>query len=374
MRKSIRSDRDLYNWLFEQEEKAAAGGDAAAKDASAPDPLTAEKIQKLWSMPYEQFVQELKKVAKDPKLHAFLAAGKKDGDPTDESVAVKPTTIAGSALQPTQSEIDLGGSVGYAFKNPKVIANFYAGGAWKGGDPIITAGGKYVIDGHHRWSAAMVFNPEIQLDCIDINVPDPEMALKMTQAAIAVTKKNLPTQGVKEGMNLYQMGFDQIVSALINAGSGVTMLPSVVDALKGKLVVSATPEELTKAKEIFAKAGGAKRAQAAPEKSETGAGPENLDFGGMGGGFLTEAVVGEAGGDALPEAAASLAHNCKALPPAGKFPRPIMPQTGLGDGGPGPEGLGTALQSGDINSKPGFDIQTESRIRKIHLPGIRRRW
>jgi len=85
MRKSIRSDRDLYNWLFEQEEKAAAaGGGDAAKDASAPDPLTAEKIQKLWSMPYEQFVQELKKVAKDPKLHAFLAAGKKDGNPTDE--------------------------------------------------------------------------------------------------------------------------------------------------------------------------------------------------------------------------------------------------------------------------------------------------
>jgi hypothetical protein len=38
----------------------------------------------------------------------------------------------------------------------------------------------------------------------------------------------------------------------------------------------------------------------------------------------------------------------------------MMPQTGTGDGGPGPEDLGKELQSGDINFKPGYDIQKES--------------
>lgn len=400
MRVRIRSDRDAYNWLFEQEEAGGAG-------ATAPDPLTAEKIQKLWQMPYAQFVEELKKVATDPKLHAFLAVGKKDGDPTDEGVKVAPMTIAGSQLSPTQSEIDLSNSVAFSFKNPALIAKFYGGGAWKGGDPIITAGGKWVIDGHHRWSQAMVFNPEIVLDCINIDIADPEMALKMTQAAIAVTKKNVPTQAVKEGMNVYKMSFDDIINKF---GSVLLLGNQVLQQLKGKLEVTATPEEIAKAKAIAVKIGPSAlqmatepdRAQMDVEQGDMSggaAGPET-NYGGIsvggdtggaiGGGYLREAKVGEASPadetQTWGEAAGSLAHNIKTLPPAGKFPRPIMPQTGTGDGGPGPAGLSTALQSGDINYKPGFDVSgagkgekgaateslNEHRIRRIHLPGIHR--
>lgn len=384
MRK-FRSEKDLYNWLFEQEEAGAN------KEATAPDPVTAEKIQKLWAMPYAQFVEELKTVAKDPKLHAFLAAGKKDGAPGDEGIKVEQKTIAGSALKPTQSEIDLSNSVAFSFKNPGLIANFYAGGAWKGGDPIITAGGQWVIDGHHRWSQAMVFNPEIQLDCIDIGIADPEMALKMTQAAIAVTKKNVPTQGVKKGMNVYNMSFDDIINKF---GSSLLLGNEVLKQLIGKLEVTATPDEIAKAKAIAVKLGPAlgmgtdpDRARMDVEASGLGAaGGPNTDFGGIaqpedtggavGGGYLREAKVGAASpndqAQSWGEAAGSLAHNVKTLPAAGQFPRPIMPQTGTGDGGPGPEGLSAALQSGDINSKPNYNIVTESRIRRGHLPGIHR--
>ena len=198
MRRNIRSERDLYNWLFEQEE---AGGDKGA--AAAPDPLTAEKIQKLWQMPYTQFVEELKKVATDPKLHAFLAVGKKDGDPTDESVKVAPMTIAGSQLSPTQSEIDLSNSVAFSFKNPALIAKFYGGGAWKGGDPIITAGGKWVIDGHHRWSQAYLANPKVKVPVYDMTASiTPQQALKATHIAIAADLGKLPLSPAK-GINLY---------------------------------------------------------------------------------------------------------------------------------------------------------------------------
>jgi len=379
MKNNRYTGRPSLKWLFEQAEPS---GETGAKE-EAPNPDLAKQIEELWNMSYEDFVTKLKVVAKDPKLRAFLAAGKKDGAPGDEGVAVNPKTIAGSALSPTQSEIDLGNSIAWPFKNPDTIAAFYAG-PWKGGDPIITAGGKWVIDGHHRWSSAMVFNPNVQLQCIDINIADPEMALKMTQAAIASTKGNVPTQAVKQGMNIYAMGVNDIINKF--AGGSTFLADEVVEALKNKLEVSAQPQEIEMAKQIASKQPwatdslermGVGANQVANRQQATSTAAENpgeQDFGGMGrgtddqgaigGGYLREATLGSTGTtdyvQLWSECAATLAHNCKTLPPAGQFPRPMMPQTGTGDGGPGPEGLSAELQSGDINFKPGYDIQKES--------------
>ena len=377
MRNVKYSGRPSLKWLFEQDEKPeATGGEAAV----APDPELANQIAELWKLPYAEFVEKLKVVAKDPKLRAFLAAGRKDGIPGDEGVTVAEKTIAGSALSPTQSEIDLSNSIAWPFKNPDSIAAFYAG-PWKGGDPIITAGGKWVIDGHHRWSSAMVFNPNVQLLCIDIGISDPEMALKMTQAAIATTKGNVPTQVVKEGMNIYNMSFDDIINKFGTGGTTLTL--DVVKQLQNRLVVSATTEEISKAdaspnkptskltnKQLIAAQGnvmGGGGSDAYAEMQQ--ALKEQAGFAGLAniGNVVNVADTGNTG-DVVPagdpaaqwgKAAASLAHNCKTLPAAGQFPRPMMPQTGTGDGGPGPEGLSKELQSGDINSKPGFDIQKE---------------
>ena len=414
MRKSIMigSDRDLRSWLFEAEEAPAGAAPAGAAPAGGdkkevgPDAVSAEEIQKLWALPYTAFVERLKVIAKDPKLHAFLAAGKKDGAPDDESITASPATIAAKSLSPTQSEIDLSNSVTWSFKNPQDIGAFYSGGAWQGGDPIITAGGKFIIDGHHRWSSAIIFNPEIQLNCININIDDAEMALKMTQAAIAVTKKNVPAQGVKEGMNIYKMEFPAILNAF--AGGATFLASEVVGELGGKLNITGTPEEIQAAKTLastkpwskdaskamgagsVALAGSQQSKQAMPA-----AGPPEMNFGGlktdglgdaegvMGGGYLREAKLAESGAapyvDLWSQCAATLAHNCKTLPAAGQFPRPIMPQTGTGDGGPGPAGLVAALKDGEINNKPGFDIVKEGRLvygfeRRSSLPGIRRRY
>jgi hypothetical protein len=395
MRNMKYTGRPSLKWLFEQDEKPeATGGEAGA----APDPGLANQIAELWKLPYAAFVEKLKTVAKDPKLRAFLAAGRKDGEPGDEGVTVASKTIAGSALSPTQSEIDLGSSVAYTFKNPGSIAAFYSG-PWKGGDPIITAGGKWVIDGHHRWSSAMVFNPNVQLLCIDIGISDPEMALKMTQAAIATTKGNLPTQAVKPGMNIYNMSFDDIINKF---GTGATTLTlDVVKELQNRLVISATPQEIAKAD-----ASPTKPTTNVTNKQLIAAGGNQMGGGGMNAyaemqqalgeqaGFASLANIGNLAnvsdtgntGDVVPpgdpaaqwgKAAASLAHNCKTLAAAGQFPRPIMPQTGTGDGGPGPEELGKELQSGDINSKPGYDVVKEGVSFDLNrwqvLAGIKRR-
>lgn len=395
MRNVKYTGRPSLKWLFEQDEKPeATGGEAGA----APDPELANQIAELWKLPYAAFVEKLKTVAKDPKLRAFLAAGRKDGEPGDEGVTVASKTIAGSALSPTQSEIDLSNSIAWPFKNPGSIAAFYAG-PWKGGDPIITAGGKWVIDGHHRWSSAMVFNPNVQLLCIDIGISDPEMALKMTQAAIATTKGNVPTQAVKAGMNIYNMSFDDIINKF---GTGATTLTlDVVKQLQNRLVISATPQEIAKAD-----ASPTKPTTNVTNKQLIAAGGNQMGGGGMNAyaemqqalgeqaGFANLANIGNLAnasdtgntGDVVPpgdpaaqwgKVAASLAHNCKTLPAAGQFPRPIMPQTGTGDGGPGPEELGKKLQSGDINAKPGFDVVKEGVQFEVDrwqvLAGIKRK-
>jgi hypothetical protein len=352
MKNNRYTGRPSLKWLFEQTEPAAEAG---GSEEETPNPELAKQIEELWKLPYAEFVEKLKIVAKDPKLRAFLAAGRKDGIPGDEGVTVAAKTIAGSALSPTQSEIDLSNSIAWPFKNPGSIAAFYAG-PWKGGDPIITAGGKWVIDGHHRWSSAMVFNPNVQLLCIDIGISDPEMALKMTQAAIATTKGNVPTQAVKAGMNIYNMSFDDIINKFGTGGTTLTL--DVVKQLQNRLVVSATTEEISKA-------------DASPNKptSKLQALKEQAGFAGLAniGNVVNVADTGNTG-DVVPpgdpaaqwgKSAASLAHNCKTLPAAGQFRRTIMPQTGTGDGGPGPEDLGKELQSGDINSKPGFDVVKE---------------
>ena len=411
MRKSIMigSDRDLRSWLFEAEEAPAGAAPAGAAPAGGdkkevgPDAVSAEEIQKLWALPYTAFVERLKVIAKDPKLHAFLAAGKKDGAPDDESITASPATIAAKSLSPTQSEIDLSNSVTWSFKNPDSIGAFYSGGAWQGGDPIITAGGKFIIDGHHRWSSAIIFNPEIQLNCINIDIDDAEMALKMTQAAIAVTKNDVPTQGVKEGMNIYKMGFAAILASFAQMGGGAFLPMEAVKQLQGKLESTATPDEIKQAgrfnvsstaqtKTVKVNKAGGKATLGNPTPGDyeemNQALKEQLDFGNM---FAGQGAVG--GVDvgqgtiktgippeqAWPQVAASLAHNCKTLPAAGQFPRPFMPQTSVRDGGPGPEGLVAALKDGEINSDKPFDIVKEGRLvygfeRRSSLPGIRRRY
>ena len=80
-------------------------------------------------------------------------------------------------LIPTQAEIDIDKSLAYAFKSgsnqifdflnassPLIIKN----------TPIITcSNGKYIIDGHHRWSQMLLINPQADVVCLNINLDSP---------------------------------------------------------------------------------------------------------------------------------------------------------------------------------------------------------
>jgi hypothetical protein len=58
---------------------------------------------------------------------------------------------------------------------------------------ILTANGKYILDGHHRWSQVYLFNPEAKIPAIDLKLPglDEMTLLKVIQSAIAATYKQV---------------------------------------------------------------------------------------------------------------------------------------------------------------------------------------
>ena len=128
-------------------------------------------------------------------------------------VKTKKMAVKASKLIPTQSEIDIDGSIGYVIeykpdqifkilksKNPLAINN----------KQIITCNdGKYIIDGHHRWSEVLLINPEAELDCLNIDLDSPLKTLKAIQLGIKAKKNKLPTSSV-EGHNLLTLSQEEI--------------------------------------------------------------------------------------------------------------------------------------------------------------------
>lgn len=191
---------------------APAAPPAAAPAAAAPnqsnnnvgsDPK--KTLQDILGKRYEDFVKLLGENIKDEKFLNFLKAGLEDGVPTDDVVNFSEISIPCNQLKPTQNEIDIDKSFGFSLKktSTEVLTSYFNGGAHEPGGKIITCGnGKFIIDGHHRWSQLYCMNPDAQINSIDMTTfNDPVQALKIAQVAIAATKGSIPIESV-EGTNL----------------------------------------------------------------------------------------------------------------------------------------------------------------------------
>ena len=171
-----------------------------------------EKID--WGQDYVSFVKQLGSNANDPKTIAFIEAGLKDGDKKDDVFSFSNESLAVKNLIPTQNEIDVDKSLAWPMKKPESFISYTAGdGPFEIGSPIITFNGKYIIDGHHRWSQLFACNAEASIKSINISLKniEPLDALKAVQAAIASQTGNVPTQSV-QGTNLLKIGEGELKS------------------------------------------------------------------------------------------------------------------------------------------------------------------
>lgn len=114
---------------------------------------------------------------------------------------------------PNQNEVDLEKSVKFPLNVDKngitTLQTALKGGQVLVGSQILTANnGTYVLDGHHRWSQLFVFNPNTQIQALDIGyVPNPKEGLALTQVSVA-NRDNVIASKPVDGINLYSVGKD----------------------------------------------------------------------------------------------------------------------------------------------------------------------
>ena len=134
----------------------------------------------------------------------YLTSGEDDGKPNDDNVTVKaPSSVAASDAKPTQTNILLAKSLSMA------IGGVEGGdiGAWIGTDGSI-------LDGHHRWAATMLNNPNAKLGAagaIDLGaMGDQTTALKhLTAIGNALGNKTK----VKEALKMKELNkFRQFIN------------------------------------------------------------------------------------------------------------------------------------------------------------------
>jgi len=163
----------------------------------------------------EDFVDKFKSIASDNKVQAILKAGRTDGNPDDEKISYSQQQIKVDALIPTQNEIGFDQSIQNILTDQYGSLTSILDGNANVGGPIVTYNGKYIIDGHHRWSQVFAGNPKASMDALNIqgNLKASEI-LKIVHAAIAVKLGKVPSNDPK-GINILKgVSYQQVLDAV----------------------------------------------------------------------------------------------------------------------------------------------------------------
>jgi hypothetical protein len=194
--------RNVYEYILE------------AKETSSNKERLEQLRKWLKGKNYEEYVDALNKMLEDPKAKTLLDEGF-GTEFGDLKFKYRAKLIAADELYPSQNEIDIDKTIGAPFKNPDNINKQYVNPIVIANMPLVTFNGKYIIDGHHRWSEIAVFNPTGKMLCFDysanITIEQMLKAVQGTIAAVMAKKgEELPAQHVEKGHNIYDMSKSEI--------------------------------------------------------------------------------------------------------------------------------------------------------------------
>lgn len=177
---------------------------------------------------YDQFVAQLGDLAKDPKVQAFIKAGKADGDQSDDQLVASSVAIPVAKLRPTQNEIDVNGSLRWPLTKIDSLMNCLKKGPVTIKAPVVTYNGEYIIDGHHRWSQLYSMNKDGVINCVNLKGPkmNPIDVLKIVQLAIAGDLGEVPTAEV-QGKNLLKLDGKGVAKFVMD-----TVTPECINTFK----------------------------------------------------------------------------------------------------------------------------------------------
>ena len=157
-------------------------------------------------MSYEEFVNKLVSGTKDEKAKKWIdyAFG---GGSGDIKFTAKPAQyIPVANLVPTQNFIGLENSIGFTVNHPdKAAGNLNSmltesNPNVEAGSPIWVFDGKYIIDGHHRWSQVYAFNPGAKISAVNFVASskiEPKQVLAAVQGVIASVLGKVPVSTSK---------------------------------------------------------------------------------------------------------------------------------------------------------------------------------
>tara|TARA_Y100000296_G_scaffold85275_1_gene120736 strand:+ start:460 stop:1416 length:957 start_codon:yes stop_codon:yes gene_type:complete len=167
-------------------------------------------MEKLLGSEYTKFVGWLGNNINDPKVRKFISSGLADGaDPSDDMFGFSEAAPAVANLIPTQNEVDIDKSLAFPLVKTQgkgFVQNVSTNGPFTLGDPIVIFNGKWIIDGHHRWSQLYACNKNAAITAVNITIEGvaPLNALKAVQMSIGAQTGKIPVQSV-EGTNLLKI-------------------------------------------------------------------------------------------------------------------------------------------------------------------------
>ncbi|HAT76186.1 MAG TPA: hypothetical protein DCS19_04920 [Flavobacterium sp.] len=199
--------REANRWMYDSYEDYITEKELSGQD----------EVKEILKDDYPKFVKILGDNINDKKFIGAIKILAKE-----KPVKTKDMDVNVLKLIPTQNEIDFDKSLMFPLTNKQNSAElcFSKSPIIINGNPIVTAGnGKYIIDGHHRWSQVFLVNPSAKMEALDLSdISNPNDALKATQLSIVADSGKLPT-AKGGGFNLFEISekvFKQKVKALIS--------------------------------------------------------------------------------------------------------------------------------------------------------------
>lgn len=174
------------------------------------------------------YVDYLNKMLDDPDAKAVLLNAFLNADDEAYEFTGKMVNLDVTKLHPTQSEIDIDKSLGYPFKNESAATSsmkmFFDSDVAQMPFPLITFNGKFIVDGHHRWSQVYSFNPDAKMECFDLKVKSggkisEQDMLKIVQGLLAAKRaedgKGAIPRSTVEGANLFKMSEKEVKDTIV---------------------------------------------------------------------------------------------------------------------------------------------------------------
>ena len=150
------------------------------------------KIRKVINLLLEKMILGVDKVVPldqiDPELaKAVIGGGYLDGDKEDDKIETKKVSVFVKSLKPAQQEIRINQAIGMC------LQNLLTGKPDLDDLGSIVSSDNYIMDGHHRWAASFLQNPNNKILVTKIDIPGPALLTALnviTIGKLGVTKGN----------------------------------------------------------------------------------------------------------------------------------------------------------------------------------------